>query len=185
MTARTAMTYRDYAALPDDGKRYEIFDGALREMTGPTLLHQTVLFNLAKILDAHVTARNLGRVIIAPFDVILSDRPGETNILQPDIIYLDHERLGVLRAHAVEGPPTLVVEILSPRTAVIDRTTKRALYARYAVPYFWLIDLDARVIEAQALRAGEYAVAVAASGARPVDVPPFVDLGLVPASLWP
>ena len=67
---------------------------------------------------------------------------------------------------------------------MIDRTTKRALYARYAVPYFWLIDLDARVIEAQALRAGEYAVAVAASGTRPVDVPPFVDLALVPASLW-
>ena len=184
MAARTAWMYQEYAALPDDGKRYEIHDGELREVTGPTWLHQAVLFNLPKALDSHASARNLGRIAIAPLDVILSDRPGETTVLQPDIIYLDNGRLGARRPYGVEGSPTLVVEILSPSTAMIDRTTKRALYARYAVPYFWLVDLDARVIEAQALRAGEYAVAVAASGPRPVDLPPFTGLGLVPETLW-
>src|SRR5437867_10569760 len=89
MTARGALTYQDYAALPDDGKRYEIHDGELWELPGPNLLHQIVLGNLFMILTAHVRARNLGQVLFAPFDVILSDRPTETTILQPDLIYVD------------------------------------------------------------------------------------------------
>ena len=184
MTARTALTYRDYAALPDDGKRYEIHDGELIEMSAPTPWHQIVLLNLATALDAHVRARTLGRVLVAPLDVILSDRPGETTILQPDIIFLDRTRLGLISQRAIEGPPTLAVEILSPSTAMIDRTRKRQLYARYRVPNYWLVDVDARDIEACVLRSGEYVLAARVSGAEPVDLSPFVGLGLVPASLW-
>ncbi len=131
MTARTALTYRDYAALPDDGKRYEIHDG------------------------------------------------------EPDIIFLESGRHGLISSRAIEGPPTLAVEILSPSTARIDRVRKRELYARYGVPYYWLIDVDAREIEACALLAGAYVVAARVRGTDPVDLPPFVDLALVPASLWP
>jgi Uma2 family endonuclease len=77
-----------------------------------------------------------------------------------------------------------VVEILSPSTAMIDRTRKRELYARYGVPNYWLVDLEARDIEACVLRSGEHIVAARVSGTEPVDLPPFVGLGLVPASLW-
>ena len=185
MTARVALTYRDYAALPDDGKRYEIHDGELHVMTGPTPLHQTVLLNLATALDGHVRARNLGRIWVAPLDVILSDRPNETTILQPDIVFLDREHLSLTSDRAIEGPPTLAVEILSPSTAVTDRTRKRALYARYGVPHFWLVDPEAREIVAHVLRAGQYTAVARVSGTEPVDLPPFVDLGLVPSSLWP
>ena len=62
---------------------------------------------------------------------------------------------------------------------------KRALYARYGVRHFWLVDLHAREIEALALRAGQYTVVARVFGTQPVDLPPFVDLGLVPSSLWP
>ena len=184
MTARIALTYRDYSALPDDGKRYEIHDGELSVTAAPTPLHQMVLLNLATALDAHVRARNLGRVLVAPLDIILSDRSGETTILQPDIIFLDRERLGLISQRAIEGPPTLAVEILSPSTAVIDRTRKRELYERYRVPNYWLVDVDAGDIEACVLRSGAYVVAARVSGAEPVDLPPFVGLALVPASLW-
>lgn len=184
MTARTAWTYEDYAALPDDGKRYEIHDGELWEMPAPSPLHQIVLLNLGTVLNSHVKAGNLGRVLVAPLDVILSDRPGETTVLQPDILFLDRDRLAAISQRAVEGPPTLAVEILSPSTAIIDRTRKRALYARYGVPYLWLVDLDARDIEVNVLRAGEYIVTTRVSGTEPVDLPPFTGLGLVPASLW-
>ena len=91
MTARIApWTYRDYAALPDDGKRYEIHDGELWEMAAPTTLHQILLGRLFRVLDDHVTARALGLIMIAPLDVILSDRPTETTILQPDVVYIDN-----------------------------------------------------------------------------------------------
>jgi Uma2 family endonuclease len=184
MTARVALTYRDYAALPDDGKRYEVHDGELSLTPAPTPLHQIVLLNLAAFLDAHVKARNLGRILVAPLDVILSDRPDHTTILQPDVLFLDREGLGAISQRAVEGPPTLAVEILSPSTAVTDRTRKRELYARYGVPYLWIVDPDTREVAAHVLDSGEYRLAARVAGAQAVDLPPFVDLGLVPSSLW-
>jgi Uma2 family endonuclease len=185
MTARIAWTYQDYAALPDDGKRYEIHDGELSEMSVPTMLHQILLFELAVVLRAHVRARNLGLVIVAPLDVILIDTPSETTVLQPDIVYLDHGRLDALRMRGVDGAPTLAVEILSPSTAVTDRTRKRELYARYGVPSLWFVDPDTRELAAHVLDAGEYRLVARVSGSEPVDLPPFTDLGLVPSSLWP
>jgi len=185
MTARVAWTYQDYAALPDDGKRYEIHDGELSAMPTPTALHQIVLGNLAMVLDAHVSARNLGLVMVAPLDVILIDTLSETTVLQPDIVYLDNGRLDALRMRGVEGVPTLAVEILSPSTAVTDRMRKRELYARYGVPYLWFVDPDTRELAAHVLDSGEYRLAAHVSGTEPVDLPPFTDLGLVPSSLWP
>ena len=185
MTARVALTYQDYAALPDDGKRYEIHDGELCEMAAPTLLHQILLGNLFRVLDTHVRARGLGLVIVSPLDVILSDRPTETTVLQPDVVYLDNQRMEAAHMRGVEGPPTLVVEIFSPSTAVIDRTRKRELYARYGVPYLWFVDPETREIEAHGLDAGAYRLARRGSGAEPVALPPFRDLGLVPSALWP
>lgn len=185
MTARVAVTYQDYAALPDDGKRYEIHDGELVQMAAPTLLHQLLLGTLYTVLRTHVEARGLGLVVMAPLDVILSDHLLETTILQPDIVYLDTERFQALRMRGVEGPPTLAVEILSPTTAFIDRTHKRRLYARYGVPYLWFVDPDARDIEVHVLETAAYRVARQVSGSEPVDLPPFTDLALVPSSLWP
>ncbi len=185
MTARTALTYQDYAALPDDGKRYEIHDGELSVMTAPTSLHQIVSANLFDLLRAHVKARHLGLVLYAPLDVILSDTPSETTILQPDLVYLDDVRLEALRLRGVEGAPTLAVEILSPSTAGIDRNRKRALYARYGVPYLWLVDPEARELAAHVLDSGEYHLAARVSGSEPVALPPFTDLGLVLSALWP
>ncbi len=185
MTVHVALTYRDFAALPEDGKRYEIHDGELCVTAAPVPLHQMVSLNLEQILFAHVKARALGLVLHAPLDVILSDTRGQTTIVQPDVIFLDRGQLGLISPRAIEGPPTLVVEILSPSTAAIDRVRKRALYERHGVPYYWLVDLNARDIEACALQSGGYIVAARVSGTQPVDLPPFVDLALVPASLWP
>lgn len=185
MTARVAFTYADYAALPDDGKRYEIHDGELCVTAAPVPLHQMVSMNLEQILYVHVKTRGLGLVLHAPLDVILSDRADETTVLQPDIVFLERERLGLISSRAIEGPPTLTVEILSPGTARIDRGRKRELYARYGVPYYWLIDVDARDIEACVLRSDTYVVAARVSGHDPVDLPPFIGLALVPSSLWP
>ena len=185
MTARVALTYQDYEALPDNGKRYEIHDGELSVTPAPTALHQIALGRLFKVLDDHVTARCLGLVVVSPLDVILSDRPSETTILQPDLVYLDNDRLEALHLRGVEGPPTLVVEIFSPSTAITDRTRKRELYARYGVPYLWFVDPDTRELAAHVLESGEYRLVARVSGTEPVDLPPFTDLGLVPSSLWP
>ena len=187
MTARTRTlwTYEDYAVLPEDCKRYEIHEGELCELTAPGLRHQVISGNLNEVLRAHVKARGLGIVLYAPLDVILSTDPAATTVLQPDLLYVETSCSRVLRMRGVEGPPTLAVEIFSPSTLRIDRGRKRRLYARYGVPYLWFVDPVAREIEALALAAGEYTLAARVSGAQPVDLPPFTDLGLVPDSLWP
>jgi Uma2 family endonuclease len=176
-----ALTYRDYAALPNDGRRYEIHDGELSVTPAPNPQHQICAANLFRVLDNHVRSNNLGLVLFAPLDVILSD----TTIVQPDLVYLPPDRLGTISRRGIEGPPLLAIEIRSPSTAAIDRDVKYGLYARHGVPCFWLLDPDERVIEAYRLEGGRYTLALRASGATPVDPPPFQGLALVPASLWP
>jgi Uma2 family endonuclease len=178
---RTVLTYRDYAALPDDGRRYELHDGELSVTPAPVPRHQRVSGALNAILRSHVLARGLGEVLYAPIDVILAD----TTIVQPDLVYLDPTRAHLVSGRGIEGPPTLVIEILSPSTSRIDRGIKAELYRRYGVPYYWIVDPDARTVEAYGLAEGRYALLARASGTEPVTLRPFPDLAFSPASLWP
>jgi Uma2 family endonuclease len=174
------LTYREYAALPADGRRYEIHDGELSVTPAPSPQHQRITGNLFVLLRAHVTAGELGEVLLSPLDVILSD----TVIVQPDLIYLESSRLGAISHRGVEGPPTLVVEVLSPSTVLPDRTAKRQLYARHRVPFYWLVDPDARAAEAFRLGPAGYELTIRAAGASAVSPPPFPGLALVPDDLW-
>ena len=175
------LTYKEYEALPADGRRYELHEGELSVTPAPSPQHQIISRNLFRILDTHVKTRGIGEVLYAPLDVILSD----ISIVQPDIVYLDPSRLSAISQRGVEGAPTLAIEIVSPSTTLIDRSTKPQLYARCGVPYLWLVDPEGRSVEAFVLGPQGYALAVRASGTEPVSPPPFPDLNVIPASLWP
>ena len=177
---RVILTYKDYAALPADGRRYEIHDVELSVTPAPSPQHQRILGNLNEVLRQHVKSRNLGEVFFAPIDCILS----ETTVVQPDLVYLDRTRLRVISQRGIEGSPTLVVEILSPTTTLIDRNTKHQLYARHGVPYYWIVDAEVRTIEAYRLAGDGYQLAGQASGTQPASLLPFSDLILAPASLF-
>lgn len=172
--------YRDYEALPADGRRYELHEGELCVTPAPSPRHQRISRNLYRVLDRHVEGGGLGEILYAPLDCILS----ETTVVQPDLVYLETARLQAVSARGIEGPPTLIVEILSPATTLIDRSTKRQLYARHGVPYYWIVDPEARVIEAYVLSGQGYDLAVRAAGSRPISLPPFSGLALVPDELW-
>lgn len=118
-----ALTYRDYAALPDDGRRNQILDGELCVTPAPGTQHQGISMKLSIALGAHVDARAFGQLFAAPTDVILSD----TTIVQPDLVFVARDRRERVSTRGIEGAPTLVVEILSPSTAQTDRLTKREL----------------------------------------------------------
>lgn len=180
MPTRVILTYKDYAALPADGRRYELHEGELSVTPAPEPRHQEVSANLADALRAHVKARGLGKVLYAPVDCILSD----TTVVQPDLLYLDAGRLATLSTRGVEGGPTLAVEILSPSTAHVDRRMKLQLYARRDVPYYWIVDPAARLIEAYVAADGAYRPAATLSGGEPRALPPFPDLPLDPAAIW-
>jgi Uma2 family endonuclease len=178
---RVILTYDDYAALPNDGRRYELHEGELSVTPAPGSRHQRISGNLNEILRAHVKDARLGEVFYAPLDCILD----QTTVVQPDLVYLESGRAHLVSERGIEGAPTLVVEILSPSTTRIDRSTKRQLYVRYGVPYYWIVDPEARTIEAYVLAEGSYELAGRVWGPEPVSLPPFADLELVPASLWP
>jgi len=180
-TYGVVLTYKDYEALPADGRRYEIHEGELSVTPAPGTRHQRILGRLNDLLRRHVEDRGLGEVLLSPVDCILSD----STIVQPDLVYLDPTRAHLVSERGIEGPPTLVVEILSPSTTNIDRSTKRQLYRRFGVPHYWIVDPEARTVEAYALDEGEYQLAARAFGEAPAALPPFPDLPLVPTSLWP
>lgn len=179
MSPSAQLTYRDYAALPADGRRYEIHDGELSVTPAPNPRHQRAIGKLFMILEAHVTTHRRGEVFLSPIDVILND----TTVVQPDLVYLDASRQGQVSDRGIEGPPTLVIEVVSPSTKLIDRSRKHQLYARHGVPFYWLIDPDAGSVEACELGSSGYTRAVSATGADPVSPPPFSGLALSPDAL--
>ena len=181
MTAVKVLTYDDYVALPADGKRYEILDGALFVTAAPSRNHQRVVLTLASSLDAHVRAHNLGEVDIAPFDVILSD----PNVVQPDIIFVATDRLPSFSSRGFEGAPTLAVEVLSPSTARVDRNTKLQIYARHGVPWYWIVDPESHAIDVYGLAGTSYRAPERFIADRLVDPPPFSGLRLDPLVIWP
>jgi Uma2 family endonuclease len=181
MATRVILTYKDYEALPADGRRYELHEGELSVTPARSPRHQEVSLNLGVVLHNHVKTRGLGKVLAAPIDCILSD----TTIVQPDIVHIEPARLPAISPRGIEGAPTLVVEILSPSTTQIDRSVKFQLYARHGVPYYWIVDHDARGIEAYRLAEGTHQLAGRLGGSEAVSLPPFPDLALVPSSIWP
>ena len=181
MTTRVRLTYEDYAALPDDGRRYELHEGELSVTPSPGTSHQATLLNLAVILHGHVRAAALGDVFLAPLDCILA----QATIVQPDILFVEAARRSVISERGIEGAPTLVVEIISPSTGAIDRRRKLQLYARHAVPYYWIVDPTARTIEAHQLSYDAYHGAGTLSGATAVSLPPFPGLVLDARDIWP
>jgi Uma2 family endonuclease len=142
MGTKLKLTYRDYALLPDDGKRYEILDGDLYVTPSPSARHQKVSLNLVLALAQHVRAHGIGEVFAAPLDVILAD----DSIAQPDILFVVKDRLHIVR-DVVHGAPDLLIEILSPGTQERDRTLKRHLYARHGSRELWLVDPEDKTVE--------------------------------------
>lgn len=142
------LTYDDYLNLPNDGKRHEIIDGEHYMTPAPQTRHQIVLRNIGRILSIYVEDNDLGQLLYAPIDVLLS----ETTVVQPDIIFIRKKREQIIKRNYIEGPPDLIIEILSPGNENLDRVTKMKHYAIFGVGEYWLIDYEARILEQYVLR---------------------------------
>lgn len=143
---KTKLTYEDYLALPDE-KRYELIEGDLYMVPAPDFYHQIVSGNIEFLLRDFVKKRNLGVVVYAPVDVVLSSE----DVLQPDILFISNERRHIITEKNVTGAPDLVVEILSPSTQERDKLVKRSLYGRYGVKEYWIVDPITKSVEVMSL----------------------------------
>lgn len=146
------LTYDDYAALPNDGKRYEIIEGDIFVSPAPKPNHQNTIGNLFGILYIYLQTHPIGKLYLAPIDLILSP----INVIQPDMLFLSKEKYHLISDRSIEGPPDLIVEVLSPTTEKIDRTTKSRLYARFGVTHYWLINPTEKRLEMFHLEDGRF-----------------------------
>jgi len=137
------VTAADYSAMPDDGHRYQVCEGELTMAPAPNTYHQHVQRNLLTLLHSYLLRHPLGTVLGAPCDVFLDDH----NVFQPDLLYVARDSKSArLEAHGIVGAPDLVVEILSPATAGLDRR-KRVHFAAHGTVEFWQIDPALRQIQ--------------------------------------
>jgi Uma2 family endonuclease len=113
VSTEVKFTYNDYRTTPED-ERYELLEGELVMVPAPNFAHQNISAHLEATLWRFVREHNIGVVLSAPFDVVLS----EERVFQPDILFVCRERLSIINPENIrDAAPDLVVEILSPATA--------------------------------------------------------------------
>ena len=143
MAAPKLMTVDDYFKTPETLKPMELAFGVLRVADTPAPRHQSAVAHLFLALEAHVRARQLGRMWLSPLDIVLDDR--QALIVQPDLMFISNEREWIVRDR-VRGAPDLVVEVLSPHPR-IGRTEERVgWFGEYGVRECWLVHQDRREI---------------------------------------
>ncbi|MGH9260812.1 MAG: Uma2 family endonuclease [Acidimicrobiales bacterium] len=142
-SAERLFTVDDVRAMPDDGRRYEVIGGELFVTPAPSPRHQTVLGRLYVALFTYVERHGLGRVWVAPLDVVL----GPMTLVEPDILFVRAARLVVVTERDVAGAPDLAIEVLSPSTVRTDRGRKRALYQEQGVGEYWVVDPEEGAVE--------------------------------------
>jgi Uma2 family endonuclease len=147
----TGLTYEDLQAFPDDNLRRELIDGQLIVTPAPSTRHQDAVLELGAALLRH-TKQHGGRVFVAPTDVFFSD----TNVVEPDVLYVRPDGVGRVEIRFVRSAPDLVVEVSSPSTRRLELVRKRDLYERFGVPEYWYVDLEAERVEVHRLAADRY-----------------------------
>jgi Uma2 family endonuclease len=160
-------TYEDLLALPDDGKRYEIIEGVPHEMPAANSAHARIITNLMVYLLGPLMATMGIQLFTAPLDVFIRD--GDP--VQPDLMILLPEQRDLIAKRGIEGPPALVVEVLSPSNHTHDQITKRALYARAGVREYWIVSPEALIVEILVLDGERYTVHARVGGDEPLTSP--------------
>jgi Uma2 family endonuclease len=129
----------DYMALPDE-PRCELLYGRFYLSPSPLAVHQIIVGHLFRLF-ADVADRTDGVAMVAPMDVHLVDH----SVVQPDVLFISRQRRELIE-NWVEGPPDLLVEVLSPGTASRDRVYKLNLYREHGVGEYWVVDPKRRRI---------------------------------------
>ncbi len=148
-------SWDDYRSWSEE-ERWELIAGVAWSMSpAPSRMHQKISIELAKQFSVFLEGGKC-EVYAAPFDVKLSPETEDEapTVLQPDIVLCcDPQKL---TDWGLQGPPDLVVEIVSPESGRKDRKEKFLLYERYGVSEYWIVDPDEEVVEIYRLDGGRF-----------------------------
>ena len=151
------LTWDDIKDLPDQGKT-ELIEGELFMAPTAGFPHQRIGTCLTVEIYPFVAQHDLGEFLGRDIHVIFD----EHNHLEPDLCFIAKDRLGIIKGAYIEGPPDLVIEILSESNRNYDIRVKYGHYERYGVKEYWLVDPRDRSIavyvleEARCKLLGEY-----------------------------
>ena len=175
-------TYQDYLEYPaESGYQYEVLEGTLVKEPSPNVIHQRVSRRLQRILEFYFWEVDPeGEVFNAPLDITLSD----INVVQPDIFYIPGIEKNIIKEKRIDGPPFLVVEILSPYNYRKDRVRKMQVYQEAHIKHYWLVNPEERTLECFALRDEVYAVIASGMEGDYVKHPQFTNLEIYLSKLW-
>lgn len=140
MNTQVLITYREYKTLPESGPRYQLIEGDLLMSPAPKPPHQRIVGRLFWALHSQVIQQGNGEAIVSPIDVVLSD----TNVLQPDIVYVSPRRRKIIKEDGLFGAPDICVEVISASSREQDLGVKHRLYARFGVREYWVVDPKAK-----------------------------------------
>ena len=154
--ARRRYTYDELAAeLEETNQLHELWDGELIMAPSPFFHHQKVAFRFQQALNEWVEARQLGEVVGAPMDMVLSTHC----MVQPDVAFISRERLDIIQ-NQIRGAADLVAEVISLGGRTRDRIEKRDLYEQYGVKEYWIIDPEPQTVEVLCLINSRYELAM-------------------------
>ena len=132
----TVLTTSEYLQTAESMRVQELILGTLRVAESPTVRHQDLLLELAVLMRVFVGQHHLGRVFVAPLDVILD--PAKALILQPDLFYVSKFRQDII-TDRIWGAPDLVVEVLSPNPRIGQLQERLEYFGEYGVRECWLL----------------------------------------------
>src|SRR5262245_3040556 len=141
--AMAPLTVEDYRLLPEAGPRYQLIEGDLYMAPAPNRYHQDISLNITLLLGKYLEKHPIGKLYAAPFDVYFD----EINVHQPDLMFVSKRKPSVLTPAWAEVAPDFLVEILSPKTAELDKKPKRRVFARSGVKELWIIDPETKLIQ--------------------------------------
>lgn len=174
MAVNNLLTREELDALPDDGLRHELIDGAFIMTPAPGVGHQDMSAAIYRVLWSAVRGTEL-KVLYAPVKVALG-----ANVVGPDLVVAP---TADFTERDLPVPPLIVVEIRSPSTAWIDEGRRRTLYEEAGVTSYWLADPSAPSITVLELDDGRYVEVSHATGDQSIAVAAPVQVTLNPAEL--
>ena len=140
-TPTKKLAWEDYAALPDDGTRYEVLDGEVVASPSAGSPHQRLQLRLAVELYSLIQRPGFGE-LFTDLDCELLPH----DIVRPDLLVVLPQHYARILPTRIAGTPDLAIEILSKATAARDRNEKRRRYEAAGTPELWLVDGDQRSV---------------------------------------
>ena len=133
---RYDMTYEEWLERVPENILSEWVDGEVIVFMPPSELHQDLAGFLFVLVSWYARTLGLGKAIIAPFEMRLSNRLSR----EPDIVFVAREHIHRLDGKRLAGPADLAVEVVWPDSVTRDRREKLAEYDEAGVREYWLVD---------------------------------------------